>query len=118
MLRWVYGAQVRAMVDTVVFAEDHGRSNWRTRNVTEMRHGVFSPTRFASPQGMRIPLTPQKSLLLYRPPSPRRPAGERVSRHQGLLFALVRPASRASASVRLCVQHVLARFVCRNLDYY
>jgi hypothetical protein len=118
VLRWVYGAQLRAMLDTVVFAEDHGRDHWRTRNVTERRDGVFSPTRLASPQGRRIPLTPQTSLLLYRPPSPRRPAGERVSRPQGLLFALVRPASSASASVRLCVQHVLARFVCRNLDYY
>jgi hypothetical protein len=30
--------------------------------------GAFYPTRFASPQGALIPLTPQESLVLYRPP--------------------------------------------------
>ncbi len=31
--------------------------------------GVFYSTRFASPPGSLIPLTPQESLVLYRPPS-------------------------------------------------
>jgi hypothetical protein len=79
-----------------LLAEYHCRYNWRTRKVTEIRDGVFYPTRFASPQGLLIPLTPQESLILYRPTSPRRPAGERVAR-QLLLFELVRPASSESA---------------------
>jgi hypothetical protein len=107
---WVDGEPLRARLDHVVFAEDHGRDNWRTRKVTEIRDGVFYPTRLASPQGMLIPLTPQASFIRYRPTSPRRPAGERVSRQQWLLFELVRPASSESASVRICVQNVLARF--------
>jgi hypothetical protein len=110
VLLWVYGEQLRAMLDHVVLAEDHGRSNWRTRTVTEMRDGVFYPTRLASLQGMLMPLTPQEAFILYRPTSPRRPAGERVSRPPWLLFALVRPASSESAEVRICVQNVLARF--------
>jgi hypothetical protein len=97
VLLWVYGEQLRAMLDNVVLAEYHCRYNWRTRKVTEIRDGVFYPTRFASPQGMLIPVTPQESLILYRPTSPRRPAGERVSRQQLLLFELVRPASSESA---------------------
>jgi transposase InsO family protein len=97
VLLWVYGEQLRAMLDNVVLAEYHCRYNWRTRKVTEMRDGVFYPTRVASPQGMLIPLTPQESLILYRPTSPRRPAGERVSRQQLLLFELVSPASSESA---------------------
>ena len=109
VLLWVYGEQLRAVLDNVVLAEYHCRYNWRTRKVTEIRDGVFYPTRLASPQGLLIPLTPQESLILYRPPSPRRPAGERVAR-QLLLFELVRPASSESASVRICVQNVLARF--------
>ena len=35
--------------------------------VTDIRDGVFYPTRFASPQGSLIPLTPQESLIVYRP---------------------------------------------------
>src|SRR4029450_4361487 len=96
VLLWVYGEQLRAVLDNVVLAEYHCRYNWRTRKVTEIRDGVFYPTRFASPQGMLIPLAPQESFILYRPTSPRRPAGERVSRQQLLLFELVRPASSES----------------------
>jgi hypothetical protein len=97
VLLWVYGEQLRAVLDNVVLAEYHCRYNWRTRKVTEIRDGVFYPTRFASPQGTLIPLTPRESLILYRPTSPRRPAGERVARRQLLLFELVRPASSESA---------------------
>jgi hypothetical protein len=64
---WVYGEQVRAVLDHVVLAEYHCRYDWRTRKVTDIRAGVFYPTRFASPQGALIPLNPQEALVLYRP---------------------------------------------------
>ena len=37
-----------------------------TAQVKDIREGVFYPTRFASPQGTLIPLTPQESLVVYR----------------------------------------------------
>jgi hypothetical protein len=55
------------VLDHVVLAEYHCRYDGRLRKVTDIRDGVFSPTRFASPQGSLIPLTPQESLVLYRP---------------------------------------------------
>jgi transposase InsO family protein len=67
VLLWVYGEQLRAVLDHVVLAEYHCRYDGRLRKVTDIRDGVFSPTRFASPQGSLIPLTPQESLVLYRP---------------------------------------------------
>jgi hypothetical protein len=67
VLLWVYGEQLRAMFDNVVLAEYHCRYNWQTRQVSEVRDGVFYTTRFASPQGSFLPLNPQKSLVLYRP---------------------------------------------------
>jgi len=97
VLLWVYGEQLRAVLDNVVLAEYHCRYDWRTRKVTEIRDGVFYPTRFASPQGTLLPLNPQESLVLYCPTSPRRPAGERRPRQQLLLFEVVRPASSESA---------------------
>ena len=74
VLLWVYGEQLRAVLDNVVLAEYHCRYDWRTHKVTEIRDGVFYPTRFASPQGALIPLTPQESLVLYRPKPMRRQA--------------------------------------------
>jgi len=40
----------------------------RSRSL-ERHDRIFYPTRFASPQGSLIPLKPQESLILYRPPS-------------------------------------------------
>jgi transposase InsO family protein len=96
VLLWVYGEQLRAVLDHVVIAEYHCRYDWRTHKVTEIRDGVFFPTRFASPQGTLIPLNPQESLILYRP-LPRRPAGKRRPRQQLLLFELVRSSAGESA---------------------
>jgi hypothetical protein len=79
---WVYGEQVRAVLDNVVLAEYHCRYAWRTHTVTELRDGVFNPTRFASPQGALIPLTPQESLVLYRPQPRRRQAHKSFSTQQ------------------------------------
>jgi hypothetical protein len=110
VLLWVYGEQLRAVLDNVVLAEYHCRYDWRTHKGTEIRDGGFLPTRFASPQGTLIPLNPQESLILYRPTPPRRPAGERRPRQQLLLFELVRYSSSESASFRICVQDVWTRF--------
>ena len=69
VLLWVYGEQLRAVLDNVVLAEYHYRYDWQTRKVTEIRDGVFYPTRFASPQGSLLPLNPHEALVLYRPKS-------------------------------------------------
>ncbi len=89
VLLWVYGEQLRAVLDHVVLAEYHCRYEWRTHKVTEIRDGIFYPTRFASPQGSLIPLTPQESLVLYRPQPLRHPARRAFSAQQLMLFALV-----------------------------
>jgi hypothetical protein len=89
VLLWVYGEQLRAVLDDVVLAEHHCQYDWRTHKVTEIREGIFYPTRFASPQGSLIPLTPQESLVLYRPQPLRRPARLAFSAQQLMLFALL-----------------------------
>src|SRR5438445_8467406 len=48
---WVYGEQLRAVLDHVVLAEYHCHYDWREHKVKDIRDGVFYPTRFASPQG-------------------------------------------------------------------
>ena len=89
VLLWVYGEQLRAVLDHVVFAEYHCRYDWRTHKVTDIRDGLFSPTHFASPQGSLIPLNPQESLVLYRPQARRRSARRAFSVQQLMLFVLV-----------------------------
>ena len=90
VLLWVYGEQLRAVLDNVVLAEYHCRYDWRTHKVTEIRDGVFYPTRFASPQGALMPLTPQESLVLYRPQTRRRQALKSFPAQQLVLFELLR----------------------------
>jgi len=41
VLLWVYGEQLRAVLDHVVLAEYHCRYEWRTHKVTEIRDGIF-----------------------------------------------------------------------------
>ena len=89
VLLWVYGEQLRAVLDHVVLAEYHCRYDWRTHKVTEIHDGIFYSTRFASPQGSLIPLTPQESLVLYRPQPLRRPARLPFPTQQLMLFELV-----------------------------
>lgn len=55
-----------------------------------IRDGLFYPTRFASPQGALIPLTPQESLVIYRPPTQRRQTHQSLVTRQLALFELVR----------------------------
>ena len=89
VLLWVYGEQLRAVLDHVVLAEYHCRYDWRTHKVTEIRDGIFHPTRFASPQGSLLPLNPQETLVLYRPQLLRRPARLAFPAQQLMLFALI-----------------------------
>jgi transposase InsO family protein len=89
VLLWVYGEQLRAVLDHVVLAEYHCRYDWRTHKVTEIRDGSYYSTRFASPQGSLIPLNPQESLVLYRPQPLRRPAWRPFPVQQLMLFELV-----------------------------
>jgi hypothetical protein len=87
---WVSGEQLRAVLDNVVLAEYHCRYDWRERQVTDIRDGVFYPTRFASPQGTLIPLNPQASLVVYRPQALRRQARQSCSTQQSVLFDSIR----------------------------
>ena len=89
VLLWVYGEELRAVLDHIVLAEYHCRYDWRSHKVTEIRDGLFYPTRFASPQGSLLPLTSQEALVLYRPRSLRRPAQLPLPTSQLILFELV-----------------------------
>ena len=88
-LLWVSGEQLRAAFDHVILAEYHCRYDWRDRKVKDIRAGVFSPTRFASPQGMLMPLTSQDSLVVYRARAARRRAPHPPPAPQLLLFEVV-----------------------------
>ena len=90
ILLWVYGEQLRAVLDNVVLAEYHCHYDWRTHKVTGIRDGVFYPTRFASPQGALIPLNPHEVLVVYRPQALRRQGRKPSPLQQLLLFELVR----------------------------
>ncbi len=79
---WVYGEQLRAVLDNVVLAEYHCRYDWRERKVTDLCDGVFYSTRFVSPQGALIPLNPQESLIVYRPQTLRRQVRKSFSTQQ------------------------------------
>jgi hypothetical protein len=88
VLLWLAGSQLRAAFDHVILAEYHCRYDWRDRRVKEIHPGVFHPTRFASPQGILLPLTPQDSLVVYRTRARRR-APAQSSTPQLLLFEVV-----------------------------
>ena len=92
VLLWVYGEQLRAVLDNVILAEYHCRYDWRTRKVTDIRDGAFYPTRFASPQAALLPINPQESLVLYRPQALRRPTPQPSLTQQLWLFELVHTA--------------------------
>jgi hypothetical protein len=92
VLLWVAGERLRAAFDDVVLAEYHCRYDWRDRKITDIRQGVFHHTRYASPQRALIPLTPQESLVIYRPRSRRRRGPRLAPAQQLLLFELVQRA--------------------------
>jgi hypothetical protein len=89
VLLWGYGEPLRAVLDHVVLAEYHCRYDGHARKVIDIRNGMFYPTRFASSQGLLLPLNSQESLGLYRPqlriPQARLP----FSAQQLLLFEVV-----------------------------
>ena len=89
---WVYGEQLRAMLDNVILAEYHCRYNWQAHKVSEVRDGVFYATPFTATQGALIPLNEQEVIVLYRPKSRIRPARLPVPTQQLWLFELVRTA--------------------------
>jgi transposase len=89
---WVYGEQLRAVLDHVVLAEYHCHYDWREHKVKDIRDGMFYATRFASPQGSLVPLTPQESLVLYRPKPMARRAHLSFPAQQLWLFELVKTA--------------------------
>jgi hypothetical protein len=72
VLLWVAGTQLRAAFDHVILAEYYCRYDWHDRHVKDVRQAVFHATRFASPQGTLLPLTPQDSLVVYRARARRR----------------------------------------------
>ena len=92
VLLWVYGEQWRAVFDNVVVAEYRCRYDWRTHKVTDIRDGIFSPTRYASLQEALLPFDPHESLVVYRPQSMRRPTRPSARARQLLLFELARIA--------------------------
>ena len=73
-------------------AEYHCHYDGRTHKVKDIRDGVFYATRFASPQGSLVPLTPQESLVLYRPRTMVRQAQLPFPAQQLWLFELVKMA--------------------------
>ena len=89
VLLWVYGEQLRAMLDTVVLAEYHCRDDWRDQKIREGRDGVFYPTPFTAIQGALVPLNEPEVLVLYRPKSRRRQTRLPVPAQQLWLFELV-----------------------------
>jgi len=92
VLLWVYGEQLRAVLDNVVLAEYCCRYDWRERKVYDIHDGVFYSTRFASAQGTLIPLNPQEALVVYRPHALRRPSRRPFPPQQLWLFELVHTA--------------------------
>jgi hypothetical protein len=89
VLLWVSGAQLRAVFEHVVLAEYRCHYDWRARKVTDIRKGMFYPTRFASPQGTLLPLTPQEFMVVYCARSSRRRARRRLPAQQLWLFEVV-----------------------------
>ena len=72
VLLWVYEDQLRAVWDSLVLAEYHCRYDGPKRQVRDIRHGTFSATPLASPQGAFIPRKAEDSVVVYRPKMPRR----------------------------------------------
>jgi hypothetical protein len=89
VLLWMSGEQLRAVFENVILAEYHCRYDWHDGKVKDIRAGVWYPTRFASPQGSLIPLTPQDFVVVYRTKQPRRRTLRLSAAQQLLLFALV-----------------------------
>jgi hypothetical protein len=86
---WVSGESLRASFESVVLAEYRCRYDWQDHRVKDIHSGVFYPTRFASPQGSLIPLTPQACVVVHRATRPRRRPPRLAALPQLLLFEVV-----------------------------
>ncbi|HSX77067.1 MAG TPA: DDE-type integrase/transposase/recombinase [Candidatus Saccharimonadia bacterium] len=95
-LLWVYEDQRRAVWDSLGLAEYHCRDDGPQRHGRALRHGTFSATHLASPQGAFMPRTAEESGGVYRPKMPRRQGRVSLSAQHMWLFELVHTASRAS----------------------
>jgi hypothetical protein len=89
VLLWVYGEQLRAVLNNVVLAEYRCRDDAQARKVRDIHAGTFYVTRFASPQETLIPLNPQEALVVYRPRAPRQRVLQHIPRQHLVLFELV-----------------------------
>jgi transposase InsO family protein len=89
VLLWVSGEQLRAVFENVMLAEYRCYYHWRDHKGTDIRAGVFYPTRFASPQGRLMPLSSQDAAVAYHARSPRRRAPRPSPAPQLLLFEVV-----------------------------
>jgi hypothetical protein len=70
VLLWVYGNELRAVFETVVLAEYACRYDLRDRKVKDIQDGRFyRHDAFISDQYALIPLSPEESLVIYRPGS-------------------------------------------------
>jgi transposase InsO family protein len=92
VLLWVYEDQLRAVWDSLVLAEYHCRYDGPKRQVRDIRHGTFSATHLASPQGALIPRKAEDSVVVYRPKMPRRQVRLSLSAQQMWLFERVHTA--------------------------
>jgi hypothetical protein len=101
VLLWVSGEPLRAVFENAVLAEYRCQDDGRDRKITDIREGIFSPTRFASPQGKLLPLTPQDSAVVHRARSRRRQA-PRVSPAPQLRRFEVVPTGGASFTPHWC----------------
>ena len=88
-LLWVYGEQLRAVLDNVVLAAYRCRYDGQAHKVRDIHAGTLYATRFASPQEALIPLNPQESLVLYRPRAPQRRGLQSLPKQQLVLFERV-----------------------------
>ena len=86
VLLWVSGDQLREVYDSVVLATYHCRYDWRDQRVKDIRDGMWYATRFASPQGTLMPLTPQDSRVVYHPMPVSRQLRDRSEPQQLVLF--------------------------------
>ena len=90
VLLWVYGNELRAVLDNVVLAEYYCRYDMRDGKVKDIRDGRYYPhDDYASKQGALIALNPQESLVLYRQQSGSRQARLPFPAQQLWLFELV-----------------------------
>jgi hypothetical protein len=89
VLLWVAGEQLQAVYEHVILAEYHCRYDWQDRKVKDIQEGRLYQTRFASPQGSLIPLTPQEFVVVHRARRPRRQAPRLAAVPQLLLFEVV-----------------------------